>query len=122
LHRTELKGKVLDKNRANVALSEDGNFLKKCLISYHFKIEVKAAYRLAAALSNYDKDDTRNLKFSEITVKQQLKKKDYEKNFLSYNIEHLTEFTQSSSLKKNVAEHTNQMLRNKSKLHKKFNL
>jgi len=83
---------------------------------------VKAAYRLAAALSNYDKDDTRNLKFSEITVKQQLKKKDYEKNFLTYNIEHLTEFTQSSSLKKNAAEHTNQMLRNKSKLHKKFNI
>jgi len=79
---------------------------------------VDAAYRLAAALSNYDKDDTRNLKFSEIKVKQQLKKNENQKDFIDFNIQHLGEFTQSSSLKKNAIDHVNQLA--KSKFNKNF--
>ena len=63
-----------------------------------------AAYRLAAALSNYDKDDTRNLKFSDIRVKQQLVKSDTGKDFIGFNIQHLADHGGSSSLKKGVLD------------------
>ena len=72
-----------------------------------------AAYRLAAALSNYDKDDTKNLKFSEIKVKQQFKKNEIQKDFIDYNIHNLKEFVGSSSLKKSALEYTPKDVKNK---------
>lgn len=53
LHRKELKGKLLFRNTANIKLSKE---------------ECDAAYKLAAALANYDKDDYRSLKFLDIEV------------------------------------------------------
>lgn len=47
-------------------------------------IEAEAAKRLADALSNYDKDDQRNVKFLEFQVKQQRSDKE-QKNFINLN-------------------------------------
>ncbi len=50
-------------------------------------VEVDAAYRLAAALSNYDKDDLRNLKFLDIKTKESNEKTRSTKDFISLNRE-----------------------------------
>jgi len=69
LHRKTLKGKALDKHKKVVSLTEE---------------EAQAAKRLADALSNYDKDDQRNVKFLEFQVKQQGSTKE-RKDFISLN-------------------------------------
>lgn len=48
-------------------------------------LEVDAAYNLAAALSNYDKEDIRNLRFLEIQVKQTNKQSKNNKDFINLN-------------------------------------
>lgn len=49
-------------------------------------IEADAAYKLAAALSNYDADELKNLQFLEIQLKNDPKKpKKSDKNFIEVN-------------------------------------
>ena len=51
LHRKQLKSKIVYKNEPELFLSKE---------------ECNAAYKLAAALANYDEDDYRSLKFLDL--------------------------------------------------------
>ena len=55
--------------------------------------ECDAAYKLAAALSNYDKDDYRILKFLDIKVKDDEKsiKLETKKNYIEMNMQKITD-------------------------------
>ncbi|KRX07968.1 WD40-repeat-containing domain [Pseudocohnilembus persalinus] len=65
LYRSELKGKLLYRSNQQISLS---------------KSEAEAAYRLAAALTNYDQDDQKALKFLEIKIKKSPNKQQKYKN------------------------------------------
>ena len=62
------------------------------MILYLYQLEADAAYRLAAALSNYDKDELKNLHFINIEVKSEtLKDHKNDKNFIQSNKKQITD-------------------------------
>lgn len=67
------------------------------------KSECDAAYKLAAALSNYDKDDYRILKFLDIKVKEndKVKKAEERKNYIEANKQRITDMMSEIQILKN---------------------
>ena len=61
--------------------------------------EAEAAYKLAAALSNYDKDDVRNLRLLDIKTRK-FDERLHHKNFLDINRNVLANLLPSTSLAK----------------------
>jgi len=86
LHKQELKGKMLYRKHP----------------TYLSKEEADAAFRLAAALSNYDKDDIRTLRLLEVRVRE-INEKKTEKNFIDKNRHVISTIMASTSLAQSLS-------------------
>lgn len=86
-------------------------YILKIIVKRKFQ-ECEAAYKLAAALSNYDKDDYRILKFLDIKTKEEtsVEHKQEKKNYIEMNKKQITDLM--SEIKKMKEQKTKKPIDN----------